>query len=53
MKAIIEKRVAVESLDRCKMGWKFTESEISRTVTILLFGIPVYHYSLKRDISKE
>lgn len=53
MKAIVEKKVTVVSLDRYKIGWRYEESETSRTVTILLFGIPVFRYSFKRDISKE
>lgn len=53
MKAIIEKRVTAVSLDKDKNGWMYDQSEISRTITILLLGIPIYRYSFKRDISDK
>lgn len=53
MKAIIEKRVTAVSLDKDKSGWMYDQSEINRTVTILLLGIPIYRYSFKRDISDK
>ena len=53
MKAIIEKRVTALSLDRYKIGWRYEESETSRTVTILLLGIPIYRYSFNRDINDK